>query len=230
MVGQQPDLLVGQPAPGRDQVGTPLAASGPGPGPAASASTRPWSPERSTSGTSQPRNSAGRVYCGYSSSPAAKLSSSAESLVAQHAGQQAGHRLHHHQGGQLAPGQHEVADRQLAVAPGGRPPAGRPPRSGRTAARTRRARRPAPGPPAGRSAGPTGDSRSRGRGRPSRDAGHLLDRLEHRLGGEHHARRRRRRGRRPPSGGGRGRPSRMSWVRRSSRPPARARPRIEAAA
>src|SRR4051794_13685623 len=30
---------------------------------------RPWSPERSTSGTSQPRKSAGRVYCGYSSSP-----------------------------------------------------------------------------------------------------------------------------------------------------------------
>ena len=30
---------------------------------------RPWSPLRSTSGTSQPRNSAGRVYCGSSSSP-----------------------------------------------------------------------------------------------------------------------------------------------------------------
>ena len=80
------------------------------------ASTRPWSPERSTSGTPWPRKSAGRVYCGYSSSPAAKLSSSVDSLVAQDAGQEPGHGLDHHQGGQLAAGQHEVADRQLAVA------------------------------------------------------------------------------------------------------------------
>src|SRR5581483_501689 len=32
-------------------------------------STTAWSPESSTSGTRQPRNSAGRVYCGYSSPP-----------------------------------------------------------------------------------------------------------------------------------------------------------------
>src|SRR5205085_6651448 len=37
---------------------------------------RAWSPERSTSGTRWPRNSAGRVYCGYSSPP----SSSPEKL------------------------------------------------------------------------------------------------------------------------------------------------------
>ena len=36
-------------------------------------------------------------------------------LVAQDAGQQPGHRLDHHQGGQLPAGQHEVAHRQLTV-------------------------------------------------------------------------------------------------------------------
>src|ERR671933_2507833 len=43
---------------------------------------RAWSPERSTSGTRQPRNSAGRVYCGYSSPPASspeKLSKAPDS-------------------------------------------------------------------------------------------------------------------------------------------------------
>ena len=38
--------------------------------------TRAWSPERSSSGTAQPRNSAGRVYCGYSSRPSANDSCS----------------------------------------------------------------------------------------------------------------------------------------------------------
>src|SRR4029078_9581793 len=32
-------------------------------------SIRPWSPESSTSGTPQPRNSDGRVYCGVSRAP-----------------------------------------------------------------------------------------------------------------------------------------------------------------
>src|SRR5581483_5643513 len=44
-------------------------------------SIRPWSPDRRTSGTCQPRNSAGRVYCGYSSPPPSaveKLSSPPE--------------------------------------------------------------------------------------------------------------------------------------------------------
>src|SRR5690606_3282575 len=31
--------------------------------------TRPWSPDRSTSGTARSANTGGRVYCGYSSSP-----------------------------------------------------------------------------------------------------------------------------------------------------------------
>ena len=77
--------------------------------------TSPWSPERRTSGTAQSRNPAGRVYCGYSSSPSAKLSSAADSSLPSTPGHEAGHRLDHDQGGQLAAGQHDVADRQLAV-------------------------------------------------------------------------------------------------------------------
>ena len=47
---------------------------------------RPWSPLRSTSGTAQPRNSAGRVNCGSSSRPAApKLSVTGLVVVAHHA-------------------------------------------------------------------------------------------------------------------------------------------------
>src|SRR5215472_7411341 len=41
--------------------------------------TLPWSPLSSTSGTRMPRNSSGRVYCGYSSVPAANDSSVSES-------------------------------------------------------------------------------------------------------------------------------------------------------
>src|SRR5215211_1346980 len=42
---------------------------------------RAWSPERNASGTGQPRKSAGRVYCGYSSSPAPNDSSSPDSVL-----------------------------------------------------------------------------------------------------------------------------------------------------
>ncbi len=77
--------------------------------------TAPWSPDRSTSGTSHPRNEAGRVYWGYSSSPALKLSSWAESSLPRTPGQEAGHRLEHDQRRQLPTRQHEVAHRQLAV-------------------------------------------------------------------------------------------------------------------
>src|SRR5919206_2219083 len=47
-------------------------------------SMRPWSPESRTSGTRQPRNSAGRVYCGYSRPPPSspeKLSTAPDSAL-----------------------------------------------------------------------------------------------------------------------------------------------------
>jgi len=40
-----------------------------------------WSPLSNTSGTLNPSNSAGRVYCGYSSRPSAKLSSAPEAAA-----------------------------------------------------------------------------------------------------------------------------------------------------
>src|SRR6266480_1899225 len=42
---------------------------------------RAWSPVRNASGTGQPRKSAGRVYCGYSSNPAPNDSSSPDSVL-----------------------------------------------------------------------------------------------------------------------------------------------------
>ena len=78
--------------------------------------TLPWSPERSTSGTVQPRKLAGLVYCGYSSSPSAKLSSTALCVVAEHAVAESRHGLDDHECGELAAGEHDVADAQLAVA------------------------------------------------------------------------------------------------------------------
>ena len=68
-------------------------------------------------------------------------------------GHQPGHRVDHHERRRLAAGEHEVADRELAVAAGGRRPAGRRLRSGRRAARTRPAGELARGAP-GRRAGP----------------------------------------------------------------------------
>ena len=78
-------------------------------------STIPWSPERKTSGTSQPRKVAGRVYCGYSSRPVVKLSSSADRSLPEHTREQPDHRLHDHQCGQLATCEYEVADREFVV-------------------------------------------------------------------------------------------------------------------
>ena len=77
--------------------------------------TRPWSPERSTSGTSHPRNAAGRVYCGYSSRPSAEGLLVGRGLVAHHPRHQPADRLEHHHRRHLAAGQHVVADRELAV-------------------------------------------------------------------------------------------------------------------
>src|SRR3954464_3691941 len=43
--------------------------------------TLPWSPDTSTSGTDQPRNSPGRVYCGYSRRPSVNDSSPADASL-----------------------------------------------------------------------------------------------------------------------------------------------------
>src|ERR1043166_4570078 len=45
------------------------------------ASTLPWSPDSSTCGIGRPSNTCGRVYCGYSKSPWAKLSSAPEACA-----------------------------------------------------------------------------------------------------------------------------------------------------
>ena len=191
------------------------------------AATAPWSPERSTSGTAHPRNSAGRVYWGYSSSPPVKLSSSGGLLVAEHVGQRGGPPPR--------PPPAPPAPRRPARSrpprarrrPGGRPRAGPPPRSGRTAARSRR---------------PGSRRRCRQLGRhllveapPARrqqverpgQVGHGLDAAEERLGHEHHA------GTtaegavvdRAPGVVG---PWRRSCTRTSSAPASTARPRMEA--
>ena len=93
------------------------AACGAAPGPRRQRSMRPWSPLRSTSGTSQPRNVAGRVYCGSSSSPSAAeaLGHRARRRCPSRPGTQAGDGLDHQAGGHLAAGQHDVADAELAV-------------------------------------------------------------------------------------------------------------------
>ena len=77
---------------------------------------------------------------------------SAEASLPMTPGTQPGHRLDHHERGGLPAREHEVADRRARRRRGGRPPAGRRPRSGRTAARTRRRPR-ARGARPGRSAG-----------------------------------------------------------------------------
>ena len=108
------------------------------PPPAATARCGRGRRERSTSGTVPPRNSAGRVYWGYSSSPAANDSSTADASLPMTPGTEPGHRFDHDERGGLAAGEHEVADRELTVAEMVGRPAGRPLRSGRTAARSRR--------------------------------------------------------------------------------------------
>ena len=76
----------------------------------------PWSPERSTSGTDQDRNSAGRVYCGSSSRPPRPNDSDTAdvSFPITPASRRVDGLDHHHRRG-LAAGQHVVAHRQLAV-------------------------------------------------------------------------------------------------------------------
>ena len=78
-------------------------------------SIRPWSPDRSTSGTSQPRKLGRASELGILEQTADEALVVDGLIVAEHPGQQAGHRLHHHQCGQLAAGEHEVPHRELLV-------------------------------------------------------------------------------------------------------------------
>ena len=76
-------------------------------------SIRAWLPESSTSGTCQPRNSAGLVYCGYSSPPsssAENVSMRPDSLVAERAGQEPRDGVDDHHRRQLAAGEDVRAD------------------------------------------------------------------------------------------------------------------------
>ena len=63
--------------------------------PAATAPTRAWSPLSSTSGTAWPRNSAGRVYCGYSSRPVGERLVVPRRRVAHDPGHEPRHRVDH---------------------------------------------------------------------------------------------------------------------------------------
>ena len=75
-----------------------------------------WLPLSSTSGTTQPRNVAGRVYCGSSSRPRiAEALRDGAGVVAHRSRQQPGHRVDDEARGRLAAGQHDVADAELAV-------------------------------------------------------------------------------------------------------------------
>ena len=67
------------------------------------------------SGTGQPRNSDGRVYCGYSSSPSACDSSCERLLAAERARQPPHDGIDEHDRGQLAAGEDVVADADLVV-------------------------------------------------------------------------------------------------------------------
>ena len=102
--------------PAADQVGAVAQRCGAARWARRQRSIRAWSPERSTSGTSQPRNDAGRVNCGSSSRPSApKLSVHRADAVAHRPGQQPGDGLDHQAGGHLAAAEDDVADAQLAV-------------------------------------------------------------------------------------------------------------------
>ena len=134
--------------PALDEVG----AAVPGPGRAAAwrqRAIRPWSPRRRTSGTARPRNSAGRVYCGYSSEPVGERLLGRRRLVAHDPGDAAGPPPRPRPGPppRRRPGRSRrpTARRRR----GGRRRAGRRPRSARTGARSPPPRgqlaRPAPG-------------------------------------------------------------------------------------
>ena len=72
-----------------------------------------WLPERRTSGIARPSQTAGFVYCGCSSRPEEKLSSSAEWLIPEHARHKPNRRVDQGLRGEVAPGQDEVPERHL---------------------------------------------------------------------------------------------------------------------
>ena len=93
-------------------------ACAPPPARAGSALSRPWLPPRSTSGTCIPRNSAGRVYCGYSSRPPLSGLCDSSAVLASlpsTPGKRRADPLDDRHGRHLAAGEHEVAERDLFV-------------------------------------------------------------------------------------------------------------------
>ena len=144
-----------------DRGGGPACGAAPPPG----ATGRPARGRRcgSTSGTGWPRNSAGRVYCGYSSSPATNDSSAPDASLPITPGTRRATASITTSRGRFAARQHVVADRQLAVAQ----VVGHPLVDALVAAaqqREARARRPARRAYAWSKGRPAADSRSSGRG------------------------------------------------------------------
>ena len=141
--------------------------------------TRPWSPERSTSGTDQPRNIGRPGVLRVLEQAVPEALVDGRLVVAHHPGDQPGDRLDDGDGRRLTAGQHEVAEGQLAV---GQvvgdalvdalvaPAQQREPRRGRQLGRPGLVEAPA--------------ARAEQQQRPGRSDG--LDGGEHGLGGQHH--------------------------------------------
>ena len=101
--------------------------------------TAPWSPERSTSGTSQPRNVGGLGVLGVLEQPVGEALLGGDCLVAEHARRTSrAHRLDDDERGELAARRARRRRRSAPRRSSGRARAGRSPRSGRTGARTPR--------------------------------------------------------------------------------------------
>ena len=95
---------------------------------------RPWSPLRSTSGTSHPRNVGRPGELRLLEQPAvAEALGDRAGVVAHHAGHEPGDGLDDEARGHLAAGEHDVADAQLVVDEVLGGCGGRRPRSARTA-------------------------------------------------------------------------------------------------
>ncbi len=161
---QQPPLLVGQPTAGFDEVRAVAQACGAAPGRGASGRPWPWSPDRSTSGTSHPRNVGRAGVLRLLQQPVgAEALAHGRLVVAHDTGQQPGDRLDDEAGGDLASAEHVRRRPTARRRRGARGRGGRRPRSGRTAGRTRR-RRPARAAIAWSKRRPPGPSSSSGRG------------------------------------------------------------------
>ena len=104
-----------QAAPGLDQVGPLGAACGPGPGPGASGRCGRGRPSAGPRARPSPGSRPAGCSAGTRAGPSAERLLAGRRLVAHHARHQPGDRLDHDEGGRLPAGQHEVADRQLAV-------------------------------------------------------------------------------------------------------------------